>query len=329
MLPNTQTSIQSGSHSAEASEDSSIAAGSRTGSFQSSGGGGTGDSSIGESQNQSGNKNDHGLSILTQLFETGFQRGDYHDIVLHTPSRSYRLHRLLLSASPLLRPQLFHGPDIFVSFDSSPAITEEGFAISLGHLYSTFSTHFLESPHEEIQSLQSARLFRSVLASAVLLGSMDDLASLALEKCLLSISAPTILDWVEALTPAHLMSYGPYGQPIKAAVEHYLASTLPREGGAETSEPSKELVEVYSRLPFELFKSSIESASFPGSDRSIFAFTKNIISQRLPFLSPNSGTLSSHTEENVVLSFGAKKGGSNVFVTRKGGRKERGLWKVG
>lgn len=30
----------------------------------------------------------------------------------------------------------------------------------------------------------------------------------------------------------------------------------------------------YSRLPFELFKSSIESASFPGSDRSIFAFTK-------------------------------------------------------
>lgn len=34
-------------------------------------------------------RNDHGLAILTQLFETGFQRGDYHDIILVRPSKLF------------------------------------------------------------------------------------------------------------------------------------------------------------------------------------------------------------------------------------------------
>lgn len=83
-----------------------------------------------------------------------------------------------------------------------------------------------------------------------------------------------------------------------------------------------DLLAVYSRLPFELFKLCVESPQLPfNAIQERFAFAKKVIALRKKL------GASSQMEESVVL---AMKGGADmeVHITRKAKRSRAALWKV-
>ena len=137
---------------------------------------------------------------------------------------------------------------------------------------------------------------RGVLAAACLLGRMDDLCNYAYEVCRQSISLETITSWLEFVdtmpTPSDGSStpivdqhqqmrtaiYGPYAQRLRDDVFNFLVVTLPNlvnfggqaspttpapEGTNQHSDAGREtLLQVFSRVPFDLFKAAVESPMF-------------------------------------------------------------------
>lgn len=117
------------------------------------------------------------------------------------------------------------------------------------------------------------------------------------------------------------------------------AQELSRKTPASSETPltaNPEFVATFSTLPFELFKSLLEDASFTalGTDQERFGFAKKIIMERrkksLAMASAQKGISAAQAKaqvpvENVVLRFGGGNG-SNVHVTRK--TQTRTLWKV-
>jgi len=86
------------------------------------------------------------------------------------------------------------------------------------------------------------------------------------------------------------------------------------------------LLNIFSRVPFDLFKTAIESPTFQiGSDQARFKFAKDAIEVRKKAgISRGTGA-----EETVVLAFGGgngNAGGSAVHVTRK--LRKKPLWKI-
>lgn len=202
---------------------------------------------------------------------------------------------------------------------------------------------------------------------------MDDLCQYAYETCRQSITVETIGSWLEFLDtiPSPAISspngastpdlpppntiFGPYAQRIKDDVFHFLVVTLPEVLNVQgpvsnTDESTKEgrgiLLQIFSKVPFELFKAAIESPTFQigmpifllqrllayhsltlisffvGSDQSRFKFAKDAIEVRKRGIARGAGA-----EETVVLAFGGSNfGGSAVHVTRK--MRKRPLWKV-
>ena len=169
--------------------------------------------------------------------------------------------------------------------------------------------------------------------------------------------------------------FGPYAQRLRHDVLEYLVVTLPaalnihQRGPAngpvspspESPTPSSQdssgrdaLLDIFSRVPFDLFKAAVESPTFqigkislftfasqlgmryhetdrtinicsPGSDQARFKFAKDAIEVRKKAgISRGTGA-----QETVVLAFGGgngNAGGSAVHVTRK--LRKKPLWKI-
>ncbi|KIK59836.1 hypothetical protein GYMLUDRAFT_245042 [Collybiopsis luxurians FD-317 M1] len=286
----------------------------------------------------------HNQKIIEYLYNYGFQRGEYADTVLHVHQNVYRLHAIILSRSPFLVQLLSTSPQvqvggprtIYVPVEREPEVTQEGFAIALGYLYSSISLRLIRSDNA-----------RAVLAAGCMLGGMEELCQVAYETCKRSISVDSISAWLEfvdaiptpstgADTPevSSVRIFGPYAQRLRDDVFHFLVVTLPEileihptpsDGTPTTPENGREiLLQVFSGVPFEMFKAAIESPSFQiGSDQARFKFAKEAVEARKQGMARGPGY-----EETVVLAFGSAQGTgtSAVHVTRK--MRKRPLWKV-
>ncbi|KAL4253918.1 BTB domain-containing protein [Abortiporus biennis] len=293
----------------------------------------------------------HNEAIVDHLYHAGFQTGNYADTILHVHQNAYRLHAIILSRSPFLAHLMSTSPQsagqraIYVHLENEPEVTVEGFAIALGYLYSAVSLNLLRPENA-----------RGVLAAACLLGGMDDLANYAYEVCRQSISVDNISQWLEFvdaiptptdgsstpvephhMPPSRTAIFGAFADRLKNDVLHFLVVTLPSvlnvHGLSSPSTPSADgqssdagrdtLLQIFSRVPFDLFKAAVESPSFQiGSDQARFKFAKDAIETRKRGIARGQGA-----EETVVLAFGQNNfGGSAVHVTRK--LRKRPLWKV-
>jgi len=285
----------------------------------------------------------HNDQIVHHLYHA-FQTGNYADTTLHVHQNVYRLHAVILSRSPYLAHSMSTSPQatgqrvIYVNLEHEPEVTQEGFAIALGFLYSSVSLNLINPENA-----------RAVLAAGCLLGGMDELCQYAYEVCRRSLVVETIGSWLEfleATRPAHpgsgsvtLVSdappapapsvFGQYAQRLRDDVFHFLVVTLPEV--LEVRQPQADaagrtgrdvLLQVYAQVPFEMFKAAIESPTFSiGNDQARFKFAKDAIELR------KRGAARGLGEETVVLAFGGMSGsGSAVHVTRK--MRKRPLWKV-
>lgn len=294
----------------------------------------------------------HNEAIVHHLFHAGFQTGNYADTVLHVLQNMYRLHAIILSRSPFLAHLMSTSPQtggqrtIFVHLEHEPEVTHEGFAIAMGYLYSA----------ESLNSLRPENA-RAVLAASCLLGGMEDLCGYAYELCRQSISTENIAEWLEfvetvptssdgtstpiephQMPPSRTAVFGPYAQRLKEDVFHFLVVRLPSilnmsglstpvtpqaDGSAPADAGRDTLLQIYARVPFDLFKAAVESPTLQiGSDQARFKFAKDAIELRKRGPARGQGA-----EETVVLAFGGGNfGGSAVHVTRK--LRKRPLWKV-
>ncbi|KAG2020771.1 hypothetical protein CC2G_006076 [Coprinopsis cinerea AmutBmut pab1-1] len=283
----------------------------------------------------------HNEQIVNHLYHA-FQTGNYADTTLHVHQNVYRLHAVILSRSPYLAHSMSTSPQatgqrvIYVNLDHEPEVTQEGFAIALGYLYSSISLNLIRPENA-----------RAVLAAGCLLGGMDDLCQYAYEVCRRSLSVETVGAWLQFLdtsppstdgtmtpvtpeAPAPPTTvFGHYAQRLRDDVFHFLVVTLPEVLEVRQPQPDASgrtgrdvLLQVYAQVPFEMFKSAVESPTFNiGPDQDRFAFAKAAIELR-------KRGIARGTEEAVVLAFGANSstGGSAVHITRKTRRRQ--LWKV-
>lgn len=302
-------------------------------------------------------------AIVNHLYHTGFQNGNYADTVLHVFQHTYGLHAIILSRSPFLAHLMSTAPTtggqrvVYVPLDHEPEVTQEGFAIALGYLYSPVSLNLIRPENA-----------RGVLAAGCLLGGMHELCEHAYEACRQSITQTSVHEWLEFVESVSYTSpqngsgspqvnvqsitsttsvFGPYAQRLRDDVLEYLVVTLPaalnilQRGPANgTVSPSPEphspssqhgsgrdtLLDIFSRVPFDLFKAAVESPAFQiGSDQARFKFAKDAIEVRKKAgISRGTGA-----EETVVLAFGGGNGtvgGSAVHITRK--LRKKPLWKI-
>ena len=150
-------------------------------------------------------------------------------------------------------------------------------ATALSYLYSPASLEAIH-PHNA----------RSVLAAACLLGGMDELANYTYQLALSSVSVETVMEWLDFLdslpadTESHGTVFGPYARQMREDIFQFLVVSLPlsleaftsgespaspvagavKPAGAEAS-GQEALLQVYARLPFDLFKRAMESQQFP------------------------------------------------------------------
>jgi hypothetical protein len=136
---------------------------------------------------------------------------------------------------------------------------------------------------------------RAVLAAGCLLGGMPEFCEYAYEACRHSITLDTIAPWLDFLTAtsgsAHPVGssapgsgvstpisptgppppsiFGIYAERLRSDVFQFLVSALPSILGVApgTTTPSSEegrqtLLDVFARVPFDLFKSAVESPDF-------------------------------------------------------------------
>ncbi|KAI0350076.1 hypothetical protein OH77DRAFT_1101284 [Trametes cingulata] len=294
----------------------------------------------------------HNEDIVNHLYQSGFHTGNYADTLLHVRTIVYRLHALILSRSPYLTHLMSTSPQtgsqhlIYVNLDREPEVTDEGFHHALAYLYSGAALANIRPENA-----------RGVLAAACLLGGMDDLCNYAYELCRQSISLDTLPSWLEFVDSMPVPSdgsstpivdqhqhsrtavFGPYAQRLREDIFNFLVVTLPNlvnyggqatpttplpEGASQHADAGREtLLQVFARVPFDLFKAAIESPSFQlGSVHSRFKFAKDAIELRKQGIARGTGA-----EETVVLAFGGNTSQSGgVLVTRK--LRRRQLWKV-
>ena len=141
----------------------------------------------------------------------------------------------------------------------------------MGYLYSAISLNLIRPDNA-----------RAVLAAGCLLGGMDELCQYSYNVCRQSMSVETIGAWIEfidsipqgegTVTPdlPSTTVFGQYAQRLRDDVFHFLVVTLPEvlEVQQPHQEPSSNpngrdiLLRIYSRVPFEMFKSAVESPTF-------------------------------------------------------------------
>ncbi|KZT44112.1 hypothetical protein SISSUDRAFT_334510 [Sistotremastrum suecicum HHB10207 ss-3] len=297
---------------------------------------------------QNNHTDNQGAAITDYIYEHGFMLGEWADTIVQINSQSYNLHALLLVRSPYLAHLLATSPpangprrSIYLPTeqltDVSAEIAQEGLLVALGYLYSPTS----------LRSINTANA-RGVLAAGCLLGGMNELCVQAYEMCQQSISAETIDDWIQfADKRAHLAStqgeiipnsFDDYANRLRAHVMQFIIVDLPSHLHAFSGEASSPgatgangsmpadgmeiLLNVYSRIPFDIFKAAVESPALAvGSDQARFRFAKSAINLRKKGVARQVGA-----EETVVLAFGGSASGTNVHVSRK--LRKKPLWKV-
>jgi len=296
---------------------------------------------------QSAEERVHENRTVYHLYESGFNHGNFSDMSVHIGSAVYRLHALILSRSPFLVHLMSTSPYkdmIYVPMDQYPDITPEAMFMALGYLYSYQASNMLSQTNA-----------RAVLASACLLGGMEDLANRAYHICKDSIRVETIEDWLAWVDahPSPFTSHSPtasatstprspspqsatempgstifghYAQHLRDDVLEFLVVSLPTILFTEnesnkpeiTDDAQEALLRIFSRVSFDIFKTAMESTRFLiGSDHDRFRFAKAAITKRKQFAGRGA-------EEAVVLAVGDGKG--SIHVTRKVRRKP--LWKV-
>lgn len=235
--------------------------------------------------------------------------------------------------------------------------------ICLGYLYASWN-----------DSLVNAENATSVLATAWFL-RLEDMCQLATNiicsKSINQHSVQTLVEFVESADTQNItngdlpnghshVGYGPHTAYIKGQLQEYIVTGLARELGAFGNQQSPStpppgfsmrgsavgegnpgytrLVDIYSALPFEYLKSSVESSAFPVvSDMQRYHFAKEVVAKRelakkqrgvqTPPSSPGALQAMDKGEESVVLAFGG--GPNSVTIVRRPpkGAKAK-LWKT-
>lgn len=124
---------------------------------------------------------------------------------------------------------------------------------------------------------------RAALAAGRLLGGMDELCTYAYDVCRRSISTENIAQWLTFIndpsnsvdgsaTPDRLDSiFGHYAAMLRSDVFNFLTITLPNilqadslpgTGGSASINGRDKLLDIFSEVPFSLFKSVVESPTF-------------------------------------------------------------------
>ncbi|WWC87728.1 uncharacterized protein L201_002620 [Kwoniella dendrophila CBS 6074] len=129
--------------------------------------------------------------------------------------------------------------------------------------------------------------------------------------------------------------YGEWTSRLKNDVLNYLLHDIPSKHSNDLT-TNQEIINLFSQLPYELFKLLLESKELPiKSMQERFSFTKKIIAQRKKLLSSqsklqgNNNNNNNHgqMEESVVLAFKGSDQGMEIHISRKP-KKSRSLWKV-
>jgi len=140
---------------------------------------------------------------------------------------------------------------------------------------------------------------RAVLAAACFLGGLPDLCSYAYDTCRSSIAVDTIDEWLQFVEtippppeegrPVDVPSsvFGPYAAKLRADVFHFLVVTLPQtlqafpaatsDGADGRAAGLDNLLHVYARVPFDIFKHAVESPEFPIGEASVVLLGSNVL----------------------------------------------------
>ncbi|KAK4684725.1 hypothetical protein P7C73_g5441, partial [Tremellales sp. Uapishka_1] len=270
-----------------------------------------------ESSQMAGINESPAQDLKEYIFAVGFHQQQWTDIHLTFFGGAINLHRIILSRSPYLAHlmrDVAPGSVKHLNF-TDVNVSEEAVYICLQHLYNP-SQHLVNPANS-----------RSVLATSYLFfsGSYDSaLSQYAYTICRDSLSENNVVDYIRWLSATDLpegferADYGEFSGKLQSDTREYLVQTLP-----SSQIPPAQLIQLYARLPFDLFKSSTESPDFPiHSMQERFAFAKKVVAQRKK-LSGVAGP--GQMEESVVLAVGGE--GMEVHITRKQKRRTA-LWKV-
>eukprot|EP00833_Pecoramyces_ruminatium_P013244 jgi/Orpsp1_1/1187276/evm.model.d7180000056529.1 len=258
---------------------------------------------------------------------------------------TFFLHKIICIRSPLLAQLISETEasqmnlrypvlDIVIPVNDMN-ITAKGLSIALGHLYSSYAHHHLLNT-ENINSAEHSALLRSVLASAHFL-RLPDLCNIAANLIYSNINRNTVLDYCHFVNqPNFITRYDDFSKNIYDCVYSCLCKNIVKEltelnrqdiWQDRKGQGYKQLIELFSELPFEWMKKVVESKDFiTPSEIDRYYFAKELISLRarkqLPVVVG---------EENVVLAFGISKN-SNITIVRKSpkhptGSQERKVWK--
>ncbi|WWD16618.1 hypothetical protein CI109_101047 [Kwoniella shandongensis] len=305
----------------------------------------------------------HALNLSSWIYHVGYSNQDWADIQLTFFGSGLKAHRIVLARSPYLAHLLLNvvpGSTIHLSFVDEN-ITEESVHIALQHLYnpcqrhvspsnsrSVLATAFLLGGMPELvhhayticrDTLDSTNINEYVnwigSSSANHLNGFRDAStmygSVKVQDGQATVQRSSESEgsiWAEESHPR----YGEWTIRLKHDIADFLLRVLPEQIGEEgkslTNDPR--LLSTYVNLPYDLFKSCVESPDLPiPSMQDRFQFAKKVLVQRKKLTSGASASASASgppMEESVVLAFSGGDG-MEVHVTRKP-KKTRALWKV-
>ena len=213
--------------------------------------------------------------------------------------------------------------------------------IALGYLYSSVSLSLIRPENA-----------RAALAAGCLLGRMEDLCNYAYEVCRQSITVDNISNWLEfvdSMPPAsdgtstpvdpHHNSqtrtaiFGHYAHRLRDDVFNFLVVTLPNTlnvgalaspasphpDGAQSDAGRDTLLQVFARVPFDLFKTAVESPIFQIGTRILYIGKYHVLvdSQGLIYLLDRfrPGTVQICQRRHRV-----EKAGNRAWAERRNGR---------
>nr|ODO02502.1 hypothetical protein L204_01238 [Cryptococcus depauperatus CBS 7855] len=289
----------------------------------------------------------HAVDLARGIFNVGYLNQEWSDLHLTFFSSGLKGHRLILSRSPYLSHLMSAaspGSAIHLSF-ADTNITEESVHIALQHLY---------APSLNLIHPNNAR---AVLATAFLFGGMPEVihrSYLVIRDSLDASNVANLVHWLGSPSESSVMygskttngqtastkdgengislwlddsfpQYREWTVRLKHNVLDYLLRVLPEQVVQEgkLASPDSSLLIAYSHLPYDLFKSLVESSEFPiASHQDRFAFAKKVIAQR----KKTAPSIGPQMEENVVLAFRGGEG-MEVHITRRP-KKGRTFFKV-
>ncbi|WWC68782.1 uncharacterized protein I206_102717 [Kwoniella pini CBS 10737] len=303
---------------------------------------------------------EHAINSTNWIYNVGYLHQDWADVNLTFFQSGLKAHRILLAKSPYLSNIMRNvapGSNIHLNF-ADENINQESVHITLQHLY---------NPSHDLIKQNNAK---SILATSYLFGGMPELVNHSYEIIKSSIDPSNIIEMIEWLSqPVDILSngfrngngdlnntnhnqilnkenweenenrYGEWTAKLKKDVIDYLLNQLFEKYSIYDLTKSNEILNLFSKLPYELFKFILESNKLKiNSMQERFSFTKKIINQRKKLNNNNNNNSNSNSnliiknnnlvllEESVVLAF---KGGEGmeIHISRKP-KKTRQLWKV-